>query len=55
MISLNSFKFDMLQVMNVFVLFLRVCSGESASVLFSPTATNTDSEILSYLVQVNFS
>ena len=37
--------------MYVFVFFRCICSGESATVLFSPTATNVDSEIFSYLPQ----
>ena len=34
------------------MLFLWVCSGESATVLFSPTTANIESEILFYLQQV---
>ena len=37
---------------NIFVLFLRICSGEIVAVIFSPTTANIDNEILPYLVQV---
>ena len=38
--------------MNIFVIFLWICSRESTKVLFSPSATNIEGEVLSYLVQV---
>ena len=38
--------------MNIFVIFLWICSGESTKVLFSPSATNIEGEVLSCLVQV---
>ena len=44
-------KLSMLQGNGCFY-FLWVCSEESTTVLFSPPVTNADSEILSYLVQV---
>ena len=37
--------------MGIFVLFLWIYPEESAAVPFPPTTSNTDIEILSYLVQ----
>ena len=41
------------RVMDIFVFFLWICSGKSATVLFPPTAANIDTEIISQLMQVS--
>ena len=47
-----TFNFICFRKMKAFVLFPWICSGESVTVLFSSVATNIDSEIRSYLMQV---
>ena len=39
--------------MDIFAFFLQICSGKSATVLFSPTKINIDNKRIFYLAQEN--